>query len=300
MLPNFLLIGAAKAGTSAIYNYLWQHPDIYMSGNKEPNFFLLNGQAAAFAGPGDEVVNVRSVHRLDEYEALFAGVTTEKRIGEASPAYLRSEMAAARMAEQIPNAKLIALLRNPVERALSCFQHARRDQREPMSSLLQAIEEEQTRIANNWENLWYYTTGGFYHEQLQAYYERFPKEQIGIFLYEDFVAEPLETMQQIFQFLDVEPFEPDMSVRYNVSGQARSKMLQSFLAKPNGLKNLLKPLLPSYVRQRMVAQMMSLNVEPSKQGLSQQERAMLQSLFHDDIVQLQQLIGRELSHWLRA
>lgn len=297
-LPNFLLIGAAKAGTSALYNYLWQHPQIYMSGNKEPNFFMLGGQPAHFAGPSDDVVNLRSIHRQNEYETLFAEVGAEKMIGEASTPYLRSEIAAERIAQLIPHAKLIAMLRNPVERTFSCFQHARRDEREPNPTLLEAIAAEPERIANNWENLWYYTTASFYAKQLQTYYNHFPAEQIGVYIYEHFVAEPQAVMDNIFGFLGVDPFEPDMSVRYNVSGKARSRWLQTFLVRPHGAKELLKPFIPSYVRQRLMAKAMSINVDAAKQTLTAEERTYLQGLYRDDTLQLQEMLGIDLSIWL--
>lgn len=297
-LPNFLLIGAAKAGTSALYSYLWQHPEIYMSGNKEPNFFMLAGQPAQFAGPGDDVVNVRSVHRQDEYEALFADVTTEKMIGEASPPYLRSEIAAERIAQLVPDAKLIAMLRNPIARTFSCFQHARRDGREPRASLLEAIAEESDRVANNWENLWFYTTGSLYAKQLQHYYDRFPAEQIGVYIYEHFVADPQTVMDDIFRFLGVAPFAPDMSVRYNVSGTPRSRWLQSFLVRPHGAKELLKPFVPSYVRQRLMAKAININVDTTKQALTAEERRYLNELFHEDILKLQEMLEVDLSMWL--
>lgn len=299
-LPNFFLIGAAKAGTSSIYNYLWQHPDVYMSPNKEPNFFVLDGEPARFAGPGDDIVNIRSVHARDEYEALFADRTTEKMMGEASPPYLRSEIAAECISKLIPTAKLIAVLRNPIDRAFSCFQHAVRDNRETKSTFIEALACEAGRIEANWENLWYYTEGGLYHKQLQYYYSRFPSDQIAVYLYDDFAAEPQMIMQSMFDFLGVDAFEPDMSVHYNVSGQARSQNVQKFLVRSNPFKDLLKPFIPSYLRQRLINQVMSLNVDRSTPEMSEEDRRYLIGVFHDDVMRLQDLLQRDLSGWLRV
>lgn len=301
-LPNFLLIGAAKSGTSALYNYLWQHPEIYMSDNKEPNFFALEGEKVCFNGPGAEIINAKSVTSLAEYETLFAGASDEKAVGEASVLYLYHPQAAARIRDYIPNVKLIAVLRNPVDRAYSSYLHMVRDGREPAAGFTQALDVEPERIRDNWAHIWHYQRLGYYYQQLQSYYALFPRQQIAVFTYDAFAADPQNVIRQVFRFLKVDPaFEPDVSLRYNISGSPRFKRLQKWLSGPNPAKERLKILLPAYTRRRLINKLMALNVKRSaKATMSVAERQRLQTLYREDILGLQALLEQDLSHWLRA
>jgi hypothetical protein len=301
-LPNFLVIGAAKSGTSALHSYLWQHPDIYMSPNKEPNYFALVGRPPAFTGPGDDIINTRSVTDPVRYSELFEGATTEALIGESSNLYLYHPDAAERIFQAIPRVKLIAVLRNPIERAFSSYLHTKRDGREPEATFAAALADEPRRIAANWGHLWHYRSVGFYGRQLRRYYDRFPREQIAVYLYEDFDRDPAGTLADMFRFLGVDPsFTPDTGLRYNVSGKARIPWLQTWLTKPNGLKSALKPLLPAYTRQRLVQRAMQVNVDPGERPqLDAADRRDLAGGYEADIHDLQTLIGRDLSGWLRV
>src|SRR5918994_33933 len=188
-MPNFFIVGAQKAGTTSLYHYLNQHPDVFMSPRKEPFFFdrELNAHGEVvkqeFGGPGDQqapkYVNIR------EYEALFAGAKGEKAIGEASPLYIYAPGTAERIKRYVPEAKLIALLRNPADRAYSAFLHAVRIGREPLSDFAQALREEDDRIWYNWHYQFHYRNRGLYYAQLKRYFEVFGREKVGIWLYED-------------------------------------------------------------------------------------------------------------------
>src|SRR5580765_3646808 len=118
-LPNFLIIGAGKSGTTALYEYLKQHPQVYMSPVKEPRFFAFEGESVNFGGPWGERLNpeVMAFNSIASYSALFEDVEDETAIGEASPIYLWAAKAAARIHRRVPDARLIAILRDPVERA---------------------------------------------------------------------------------------------------------------------------------------------------------------------------------------
>ena len=115
-LPNFLIIGSAKGGTSSLHYYLRQHPQIFMPDLKEPRFFALEGETLNFQNP-DSAINHDSVTNLREYKNLFANAINEIGIGEASPLYLYSEKAVRRIKHYVPDAKLIVILRNPVDRS---------------------------------------------------------------------------------------------------------------------------------------------------------------------------------------
>lgn len=298
-LPNFLIIGAAKSGTTSLFNYLGQHPQIYTK-KKEPGFFAYAGQKVNLAGPEDqERFEKRVVADRRQYEALFAGVTTEKAYGEASVAYLYVPGTAERIHQYVPEMRLIAILRNPVERAFSSYMHMRRDGREPLPTFAEALEAEAERIEANWDYIWHYTRLGFYYEQLRVYYSLFPADQIAVFLFEDFKRDPVQVIQSICRFLDVDDaFWPDTALKYNVSGEPRWPWLHDFVSRPHPVKTAVKPLLPLKWRKRMGTQASSWNLAKQKPALPGEIKQKLQTLYYEDILHLQTLIGKDLTSWL--
>ena len=209
-IPNFLIIGAAKAGTTSLYDYLNQHPQIYMSPIKEPRFFALEGEKLDFRGPA-QGINQTSVTTWEQYCQLFQEATTEKAIGEASTIYLSNPKAPHRIKHYLPEVKLIAILRDPAERAFSSYVHLVRDGYENLS-FTEAVEAEPTRIKENWQPLWYYKERGFYYEQLQKYFAIFKPEQIKIYLYEDLAVDSTAVIQDLSRFLGVDDsFTPDLT-----------------------------------------------------------------------------------------
>jgi hypothetical protein len=295
-MPNFLIIGAMKAGTTALYSYLKQHPEIYMSPVKEPNFFAFESERLNFSAPQDKKgINRTSITSIDSYRALFLGVTSEKAIGEASHWYLYSPKAPGRIQHHVPKMKLIVVLRDPVERAYSQFLHFIRDGQEPLTDFARALQEEETRIRNNWA-FGRYASRGFYHAQLIRYFDAFDRSQIKIYLYEDFRDDPNGVLPDTFRFLGVnEAFVPEMSVRPNVSGVPNNRALHALLTKPERIKAILKPYLSPKVL-RFARALRDRNL--AKPQLAQEERRQMVEVYREDILQLQDLIGRDLSKWL--
>jgi hypothetical protein len=226
-IPNFIIVGAAKAGTTAIYHYLLQHPQVYLTPLKETNYFALAGQQLAFRGPGDEdYVNRLSITDEASYRSQFDGVRDEIAIGEASPLYLYHPQAAARIHDALPDAKIIAILRNPIDRAYSAFLHLVRDNREVHRDFEQALAQEPARIADNWEHIWHYLSMGRYYEQVKRYYDTFPHEQVRVYLYRDLRTDCTTLLRDTLNYLQVDPdFRFDTATRYNeatLSGCARA------------------------------------------------------------------------------
>jgi hypothetical protein len=298
-LPNFLLIGAAKAGTSSVFAYLGQHPGVFISPAKEPNYFALAGQRVRFVGPGDSIINRASITRLDAYKALFRSAGKGMAIGEASTLYLYTPSAAQAIQRQIPDVKVLAILRDPAERAYSSFLHMRRDEREPCETFEDALEQEEARIHENWEHLWHYSRLGFYHAQLQHYFERFPREQIRVWLYEELDRDPRRVLREVFAFLGVDPgFVPDMSVKHKVAGTPRSRALHAALTQPNPAKSVAKRLLPSQLRGRLYGAMMQKNIISHRETMRPETRLQLRALYRNDVEALSTLLDRDLSGWL--
>jgi hypothetical protein len=298
-MPNFLIIGATKSGTTTLYQWLTQHPDIYMSKLKEPHFFAYENHQFDFRGPRDQEIAGRIfVNNLVSYQDLFRGVSNEKAVGEASAMYISSTAASENIKTYIPEVKLIAVLRHPAERAYSSFLHLRRDGREPCKNFSEALLLEEERIRDNWMPLWHYKRLGFYYEQLKHYFGSFSQDQLKVYLYEDIKNFPEKTLKEILGFLDVNPnFIPDISLKYNVSGMPKSKLLHSFLKYPHPIKRILKPFVPDGLRREVIARTQNANLIPPPK-LSPALRKDLTNLYRDDIVKLQGLISRDLTPWL--
>jgi hypothetical protein len=298
-MPNFLIIGAAKAGTTALYDSLEQHPQIYMSAVKEPNFFALEGEELNFAKNSVKAGYLADcMTDIALYHQQFQGVSNEIAIGEASPIYLYHPKAPERIKHYIPNIKLVTILRDPIERAYSNFMHHVQDDLEHSTDFIKGIEEEESRVRDNWWWGFYYTRAGFYYEQLKRYFDRFERSQIKVYLYEDLTTNDLGILRDIFQFLGVtETFVPDMSIRRSTTGIPRNRVLHTFLRDANPIKTMFKPFLPTQLRKRFVADLKNQNLIKPK--LQPEIRKQLIPIFQADILKLQTLIQRDLSQWLQ-
>lgn len=308
-MPNFLIVGAAKAGTTSLVHYLQQHPQIYFSPRKEPRFFAFEeGERLSFAGPNDyrsdrnargnnPGINNTSVTTLDKYQSLFDGVTQETAIGEASTLYLYSPEAPSRIKQYVPDMKIIIMLRNPVERAYSSYLHLVRDGYETLS-FEESLQAEESRIEDNWSHLWHYKSSGFYHGQVERYYQNFNSSHIKIYLDEELRQAPQDVLADIYDFIGVkDTVSPDFGRKLNQSGVPKNKLLHRFLTTDNLVKRSARRLVPHYLRQQAYQSIRKKNLA-KKPDLDSDTRLSLRNTFEEDIVRLQRLIDKDLSSWL--
>ena len=298
-IPNFLIIGAAKSGTTALYRYMKQHPDIYMPDRKEPHHFSFTDITKNTNGPGDYVRT--AITDDDEYKKLFEIVKNEKAIGEASPTYIYIPGTAQRIYSEIPNSKIIAILRHPADRAFSAYMHLVRDGYEFELIFEKALEKEKERIAKNWGPIWHYKKAGLYFEQLIPYYQLFPRNKILIIIYDDYKKDPQKINQKIFNFLEIDDsFNPDMSAKPNVSGIPKNKSWQTvisyFFDKNNIIRSISRKMFSEEIRWRFTSNLRNKNLVQLK--MLPDTRNQLIEYFKEDILNLQQLIDYDLSHWL--
>lgn len=297
-LPNFILIGAPKAGTTSVYHYLKQHPEIYMSPQKEPRHFSYQAGVTRFDGPGDEAVEKIVIKSWSHYLSLFSETKDEKGIGEASVDYLSSPIAPKQLYQKLPHVKLIAILRDPIERAYSNFQHVVRQGREPYLDFTEALAQEEARIQAGWIYFWHYLDTGRYAKHLSRYFEFFPHEQIKIILFEDLVKNKHDVMKEIFSFIGVDPdFKVSMRKKHNAARAPASKSLKHLMYYPHGLRTIIQRTLPERVRRKLFAVVESVLANPHPQ-IPWETRQQLLPLFYDDNLKLQQLIKRDLSLWM--
>ncbi len=295
-LPNFLVIGAAKSGTTSLYDYLKQHPEVYLPRNREPSFFAHEGDQMDYHGPGDEDWDFTT--DIASYQDLFREVQGEKAAGEISPRYLFFNDAAQRIRHYIPQTKLIAILRNPVDRAYSHFLMNIARNCEPIKNLGEAVKAEKERDRLKWSWDWQYTGLGLYEEQLSRYDDFFSSGQILVILFDDFSSHPEASIKAIFNFLGVdENFKVDMSQRQREAHLPKHLALNAWIERPNPQKQKLSSWLPKGVKVSIKAWLKGIN-RTEIPPLDSKTREELIQIFKPDILALQKRLNQDLSSWL--
>lgn len=303
-MPTFLLIGAAKSGTTACYHHLRAHPEVFMSPVKEPRFFSFEGRRPEYPGRDVPEWTRSAVLDLAAYQRLFAGATTEKALGEASVSYLYEADSAARIKRHVPDVRIIALLRDPVERAYSQFLHQVRDSVELELDFAKVVADEHMRLRERWAPQFHYVARGRYFEQLSRYYELFDHERIRVHLYEDFRRDPRMVMRDIHAFIGVDPdFAADLERTYNTSGIPRNRLLFGgySLAVRAARRMERAGVLPSRLLHAPLVARASAGAAQrmlARPEMPAETRVALRDYYREDVLRLQDLIGRDLSAWL--
>ena len=302
LFPNLLIVGAAKGGTTALHYALDQHPQVYMSNKKEPGYFVWPEEDLQFINNGKLITQPRFlVNHLEEYLLLFKDGRDKKIRGESSTTYLFFyEKAIANIKRIHPDpeqVKIVIALRNPVDRAFSQYMHKLRDGAESLS-FEEALEKEQWRKENNWHFDHQYVERGMYYNQVKAYLDNFPS--VKIYLSEDLRSDSAGVVNSLEDFLGIDRAPLDFGDELNVSGEPKVEALNKFLKKKNPIKSFLGKLLPKELRRRTRLKVQSTvykyNLE--KKEMNPETRERLRKVFHNDILQLQDLIKRDLSSWL--
>jgi hypothetical protein len=295
-MPNFFVIGAARAGTTALYNFLVEHSQIFMPEIKEPGFFMLEG--TQYANPYSD--RNYSISDIEAYQDLFLEARPEHiAVGEATTGYLTSAHVPERIRQHVPDARLIALLRNPVDRAYSEWELLSRAGREPLSFAEAVAREPREPVTNlRWDpDELKYLRKGMYHAHLTRFYEVFDPAQIAVFLYDDWRTHQQETLCKIYGFFGVDDtFAPDMKVKHNLGGVPKNTFVYNLIFRSTRLKKLMKQMVPT----RQLKQVRGLFLDFSKEELTPALRSELIEYYRSDVEALQGLLDRDLSHWLKV
>lgn len=294
-MPDFLVVGAARAGTTTLHSYLRQHPEIYLSGIKEPCFFAFEGEEIKYV-KGKFAFAVKD---FVEYEKLFREARADQKIGEVSTPYLylydKTIESIKRHFQSYDLIKIVILLRNPAERAFSQYCWRLRDGREPLS-FVDAINAETERMKENYSFDYFYLDRGYYYKQVKAYLESF--KHVHVILFEDFEKEPQNVLRNLCKFLEVDStFNFRILKPQNESSLPKSKSLGRLVTTESKLKYKMWYKIPDQARKRIRKVFSELNAG-RKISLDNSMRIKLNELYREDILSLQKLIGRNLTHWL--
>ncbi|MGH2796046.1 MAG: sulfotransferase [Actinomycetota bacterium] len=273
-LPSFLIVGAAKSGTSSLWHYLREHPDVYVPPRKEINFF---DDHNAFA------------QGVEWYSGLFTDAGDRKAVGEATPSYLTVPEAAERMASLVPDARLVAILRNPVDRAYSHYLHARYYGLERVT-FPEAVERERTAPEGAaWP---YYLLSGRYLIHLERLVEHFPREQLLVLLLDDLEQDPAGTFRTLCRHLHI-----DESVLPKIVGEVTNRYRESRFPRTFGL--ILKPAVWKRIPQRYRPKVARVFTREGREPepIDERTRDELTRYFAEDNRRLGEWLGRDLSIW---
>lgn len=299
ILPNFLIAGAAKCGTTSLYHYLRQHPDVFMSEPKEPKF--LSGTAArGGCGPGDDLVERNIIRTWREYVSLFEKAGGKKAIGEASvDTVFYAQQSIPAICHYLGSPKILIILRDPVERAYSAYNHLVRDGREKLP-FNEALAVEAGRKRKGYRHLWLYKEGGLYADRVQAFKENL--DRVMVLLYDDLRRDPESMLRSIFAFLEVDPdFSPDVKHVHNVAGVPRVAAFDKLFVRPRRLHKMARKIggvilgADRWIRLR--DRIRSINLDKPR-PMSTEIAHELRDFFREDVLKLQKLIGRDLGDWI--
>ena len=311
-IPNFFIVGAPKAGTTSLYHYLGKHPQFYTSPIKEPNFFAdevraencepwlrrriarhNRGLRKFLSGPMREKRFGGIIETWADYVRLFANANKELALGEASVCYLWSLTTAGWIGDRIPDAKILLMLRNAIERAFSQYLHVF-GTGEVGWSFREHIRRNLHHGSKQYRRYYPFLEFGLYSEQLERYLEQFGRN-VWVGFYEDFEERPCEMLRRIFQFLEVNAeFAPDMVRRYmepQVPDWAATRMLKR-VGIWRGLANVMPSNWRPLIRRAMVRQAEAIHIDPT-------DRHFLIDFYHKDIGRLAKLLGRNFDAWLQ-
>jgi hypothetical protein len=298
-LPNLFIIGAPRSGTTSIHEFLASHRDVFMSPVKEPQFFSSPGWKLNLNGPNDRVALGHLVSDSETYSALFANAGADHRVvGEASTTYIYFPGTAEAIRQTVPAAKIVAILREPVARAHSDFLRQRRNGDEPIADFAEAIHQEPRRIEAGWAYRWHYRARSLYHARLQEYFESFPRDSLRVFLFEELVSDRERFLAELCEFLGIERAAGPNLDHVNRGGEPRSSRIQRAAAGESVVGKVARRLVPKSARP--LARKLVGKANLSVPEIDSQLAAELRAGFRPDIERVQELIERDLTHWLSS
>src|SRR5919109_998147 len=284
--PNFFIVGAQKAGTTSLYHYLKEIPGVYMSRVKEPAYFAPN---YVRPDPG------RFLRDKKEYLRLFENAMGYIAVGEATPIYLWDPDAPKLIHQTVPYARIIIILRDPIERAYSNYLMKMK-----YSGMKSSFYDELMRDYKSQEKLFgrsqLYIEFGMYYEQVKRYFDIFAREQVKVIVFEEFIQQPVQTVNEVLSFLGVNYTVTAIRRQYNPYSVPRSPLAMWIFAffrwlRDRNIKTYkITTLLPHSIVESLSEKMLFRRTQKPK--IDPEAVKFLQGIYHDDVIRLQSLLGR--------
>ena len=287
-LPNLLIVGAAKSGTTSLHNYLKQHPDIYMSNHKEPHF-LINNEIGVNRIP-------KGINNLQDYSNLFSNGASHKYRGESSAMYLQFPEIAIKNIDRYldEDVKIIIMLRNPIERAFSGYQHVKRYNLDEDLDFEDALEISEQRYFtnNNITPASRYIHIGMYNEFVRKFKTKF-KTNVHIIIYKDFINNTNQELSRLFIFLGIKDVQIDFNKQYMVGGwKWKNDLFRKIFMK----RHFLKKFIPF---KRLIRAAFKSFATDSVEKIDDTIREKLIGIYKDDIKNLSTFLNVDLNFWTK-
>lgn len=294
MLPNFIIAGTTRSGTTSLYHYLMQHPKIDFPKLKEPRYFSSLNLELPQNGPGDFSVDKKLILSFEEYKQLYSNIQNIY-VGDASSEYLyHHDVAAEKIKEKLGDIAVIIILRNPIERAYSAYNNLVRDVREDQT-FEKALDLEDERIQNNWDMMWHYKKVGLYYEQVKTYLDVF--STVKIYCFEEFIQNPNSILKNIFDLFNIDSnTSVDVNTKYSHSGKAKNRLMELLTSRKNPVINHIRVFALKTIPRRYLEWIGERALQ--KDEIKPSTRKMLFQFYQNDIRKLETLINKDLSHWV--
>jgi hypothetical protein len=295
--PDFFLVGAPKCGTTAMHAYLRRHPEIFLPDAKEIHYY------------GSDLSGLATQLTDQQHAALFVGAETAKRVGETCIWALYSRRAAAEIRRDVPQARILIMLRNPVEMVYAQHSELVYQWIEDIASFPRALAAEEDRKQGRRlpqgafpvpRSILFYREVAKYAAQVERYLRAFGPKQVHVIVMDDLKSDPQGVFRSVLQFLDVDAeYRTDLPV-INPNKRIRSVQLRKLLHQPPPAANrLCRAVVPAAVRQRMFESLDRWNVGfRPRRPMDEKLRLCLQEEFTPDVERLSVLLGRDLMHWV--
>ena len=296
-LPNFIIAGFPKCGSTSLYYYLNEHPEIFMPKQKELHYFTFDILSATLEGPGDIEVNKFHINNFEDYQKAYENVKNEIAIGDASPSYINYPSCIPRIKKKLgDNVKIIILLRDPIKRAYSNYLHLVREHREGLD-FLSAIKEEENRKSKKYSDFWYYTFNSFYYEKIKVFKSEF--KDVMIITAEEMSKDTQRVIGEVYSFLEVnQNFIPkNIDRKYNPGGAFKNNFITRFFFKQSKTRSLIKQVLPiapwmKHLKHKIIKQYQ----EPTP-NIDEETENYLVNLFEEDVMKLKSGLGVNIENW---
>tara|TARA_B100001142_G_scaffold269997_1_gene275895 strand:- start:7497 stop:8438 length:942 start_codon:yes stop_codon:yes gene_type:complete len=302
-LPDAIIVGAAKAGTTSLFNYLTQHPQVFSPRLKEPWFFSYKDNDPAFTIPHSGKLNSKEIiFEEDKYLDLYND--TKQYIIDGSTSYLYTAETTIKNIKDIygdkfDRLKIVIVLRNPIERAWSHYMMHIRDNRTKMT-FKESIKDSviNDRLLNGATIGYDYVGFGMYCHQVKLFMQTF--SNVKILLYDDFSDNAIDILNQLTAFFELDNYKFTIRDRYNVSGEPKNKfynMISSIATQEGLLKKSIKKILPAYIVFRFTQFLKTILYKKVK--LMENDKKRLIQIYKEDVINLEKMIDIDIQHWLK-
>ena len=293
--PNFIIAGFPKCGTTSLFHYLKQHPDIFMPNQKELHFFTQPQIFKLNKGPKDKVVKQPHIKSEKEYLELFKSVKDEVAVGDASPSYINYPENFGMIKQYLNDPKVIVIVRDPIDRAYSNYLHLKRELRETMD-FFSALKNEDNRREESYSDFWYYRFNSTYYKKILMAKKTF--SNVLVLTAEEFKRNPEITLKKVYSFLGVKLIvkKQALETKFNVGGYYKKNLITSLIFQPSRFKNALKKIIKPTRGIKMLVSRFSRLFQIKQPSIDQDSLNYLKKHFSKEINNLKKM-NIDVSKW---